>query len=91
MKNLSLKERYETLVDIYIDHFCKKHDCEFEWWVADRIGEIAYVNGYYIQFDDLRLDIDEKVEKTKIWQHLDYVSDATNTSVNFFNYLKLFP
>lgn len=91
MKNQSLKERYENIVETYVDHFSKKHDCEFEWWVADRVGEVANINGYYIQFDDLRLDIDEQVEKPKIWQYLDYTGDADNPSVNFYNYLKLFP
>jgi len=58
MTILKLKANYEVTVQAYIDYFCKKEDLEFDGWIGATIGELAYINDYLLDFNDIRLSVD---------------------------------
>ena len=87
MKNQSLKERYEKLVEIYIDQFCKKHEVELEFWIGDQVGETACIASYFLQFEDIRHDIDNGISKSKIWDWLGNAGESDEHRMNYRNYL----
>lgn len=58
------KKELDLVIEKYVKLFEKKHDVYFEFWVLDRTGTIAcFSNEYYIDFDDLRLDLEENISK----------------------------
>ena len=93
---MKLKNKYEKIVNEYLQIFVKKQDLDIEncYWVADKIGEILSVNEqYYFNFDDIRFDVDNNVKERLIfrWQDesLDNYFKKKKYKVNYENYLKL--
>lgn len=69
-KKTTLKEQHEQAVNRYIEKFVKKHGYEFTDWVADEVGGIAvFIEQYYLNFSDIKYDIDNKVKKGLIFRH----------------------
>jgi hypothetical protein len=83
-----LSQLYEKVCMEYIDRFCKKQELDFEWWIGDRVGEIAGCGDFYFNFSDIMLDIDTDQPKGDIitwyYESLDYPDDA----INYFSYTK---
>lgn len=65
-----LKKNYEIIVAEYLYYFCKKYKLTFEFWVADEIGTIANFDPYFINFEDIKYDIDN--EKKEYLKYYDY-------------------
>ncbi len=53
-----MKKAYNKAVTAYILAFVNKHELQFDAWVGEHIGEIAIISDMYINFDDIRHDID---------------------------------
>ena len=62
----TLKDRFEIVANDYIKEFTKKQETELEFWVSDQIGETAIFGDMSFNFDDIRYDIDNNIEKGKI-------------------------
>lgn len=71
-ENLDRKAQYEKLCMEYVLRFCEKHDLNFEGWVCDRVGETAEIGDMYLDFSDIRFDIDTEQEVGKIEKWWDY-------------------
>ena len=71
-KKSELKKLFGKLCKIYVDIFCKKHELQFSGWVANNPGTAATCSDYYINFDDIRYDIDNDIPEDKftIWYDL---------------------
>lgn len=67
-----MKKEYEKAVKSYINYFCLKHELEFEFWVGDEVGRICCMGDYYFDFDNIRYDIDNDIERDFIFQWYDY-------------------
>ncbi len=68
MKKLS--ERYEEVVNEYLDLFCKKHDVYHSGWIGTEVGGIIEISDCYFNFSDIKMDIDLDAKKDKnnsIW------------------------
>jgi hypothetical protein len=67
-----LKKQHENVCNDYIKAFCKKQDLEFQFWVADIVGEIAcFGDIYFFDFTDIVHDIKTEQPPQKIiqWVH----------------------
>jgi len=66
-----LKTDWENLTIEYVKIFCKKHEMYYEEdsWIGNKIGEIICIGDYYIDFSDIKYDIDNNVpeEKFDLW------------------------
>lgn len=92
-KPKELKERFNNIITEYVELFCIKHDIKFNYWIADRFGEVAEFNStYYINFREIKHDIDSNVEKDKFFEWYDFVLEnhyKDNPYMNYEVYLKL--
>ena len=83
----NLKNDYEKSVMNYLEFFCIKQQCEFDYWVADQIGTIAAFGDNFFSLDNIRFDIDNEIEKGVIyeWQ---YHCIEKEVNINYENYIK---
>jgi hypothetical protein len=87
MKLSRLKEKYEIIVNEYVQKFCNKQDLEFEFWVAGIIGDIAFFgDAYYFDFKDIVRDINTNQPKGLIIKWLQETIKDSETSVSYFYY-----
>ena len=90
----TLSIHYSKLVAKYIGHFCEKEDMEFNGWVGDLIGEVAYINDYHLDFNDIRKSVDFEMPKGMIieWhdQSVEYAleNDCSDFRINLTTYFK---
>lgn len=73
IKKSKLKEDFEGLCELYLRIFCNKQELEYEEnaWIG-RVGEVAMIGDYFINFHDLRYDIDNDVPKGVYFEWYDY-------------------
>jgi hypothetical protein len=93
-KEKSLRERFEVVCTEYLKEFCLKHNlsmcCD---WVGNEIGGVVTIGDYFINFDDIRLDIDKNAPEPCFfkwyYESLDYVCEKGTTEgcVNYKTYL----
>ena len=88
-----MKKEYEKIVSKYVEAFEKKHSMEFDFWVADLVGTVScFQNEYYISFEDIRLDLDNDINKDMFFEWYDLsleLAMANKPVINYYNYLKL--
>lgn len=88
MKTLS--ERYEEIVNEYLDLFCKKHEVYHSGWIGDQVGGLIEISDCYFRFEDIKLDIDLDALKDKnnsiwdwYWSNMD-----EEKQINYWSYVK---
>lgn len=83
-----LKEDYQKACEAYIEEFATKQDMEFEGWVANVVGDIAYFGDYFFNFRDIVWDINSNQPKGLIldWYNR-YLEDVGNC-VNYYSFTK---
>jgi len=85
----TLKERYDILIEEYIQAFVKKHEYEFDGWIAnDNTGIAIFIDQYFFNVGDIMYDINNKCKKNLIFEWQDYCMDETNENINFHSYCK---
>lgn len=75
MKELqSLQYDFRVAVSAYVNAFCKKHGWRYEadGWVSGDVGGVILIGDRYIDFDDIRTDIDNEFEKDAFVEWYDY-------------------
>lgn len=86
---MTLKEKYEELVNQYLKKFNEKQGYEFDDWVGNDIGGIAcFIEQYFFHFDDIRYDIDNNIESGIIFKWQDYCVEHGNPHMNYKTYSK---
>jgi hypothetical protein len=91
---MSLKTDYENICQCYVHAFTKKHDISFDYWIGDDIGGIAsFGECYTFSLTDIRIDIDNRVQKGKIFEWIDYevefnMNKEFTVWINYKNWLK---
>ena len=93
----NLGERFESVCDEYMEKFCLKHDLSMYYdWVGKNVGGVVTIGDYFINFDDIRLDIDKNAPEPCFFNWydvaLDYVTEhgTTEGCVNYKTYLSYF-
>lgn len=74
-ENQARQDRFRSVCMDYILRFCEKHDLNFEGWVGDRVGETAEIGDMFLDFSDIRYDIDTEQRVGKIERWWDYSYD----------------
>jgi hypothetical protein len=86
----TLKQQFENLVDQYLTLFCEKQGVhkDDDSWCAGGIGGVIEINDAYLNFDEIRLDIDTNQPKGEIfkwWWENEYLE---NKIINYYSYTK---
>jgi hypothetical protein len=92
-----LNERFESVCDEYLEAFCLKHDLYVDYdWVGKNVGGVVTIGDYFINFDDIRLDIDQNAPEPCFFKWydvaLDYVTEhgTTEGCANYKTFLSYF-
>lgn len=64
-----MKEKYIHVCNAYAKAFAKKHDYQFDSWVE--VGTVACFGDYFIDFKDIKFDIDNDIPKEKFLEYYD--------------------
>jgi len=69
-----IRQRYENAVHEYCIAFCTKQGYAYDpdEWVGEDIGGVVMIGDMYIDFSNIRYDIDHDVEPGKFVQWYDY-------------------
>lgn len=89
---------YNAIVGHYMAYFIQKQfdleenqDVDY-YWVADMIGTIVSVNDFFLNFDDIRYDIDSEQPKGLIFEWYDYMMEQhelnPTSNINYTTYSK---
>ena len=65
---MTRNQRYTNIVKSYIHAFEKKQNTNFEYWMCDIVGGHAIIGDVVLDFIDIVYDIDNKIEKGKIFE-----------------------
>jgi hypothetical protein len=93
---MSHKKKYlETIIRDYnevanelVNRFAKKQDLYFDYWVADRVGEIGcFSHTYFFTLSDIIHDLESNQPKGLIleWQDKTLENDRENR-INYYAY-----
>ena len=78
---------------MYVLLFEEKHDLYFEYWVADNDGTVGcFSNEYYIDFNDIRFDLDNEIPEGKFIKWYDESLDLAlkeKPIINYENWLRI--
>lgn len=66
-----IQKLYENACNNYARKFARKHELQFDFWVADTPGTIAMFGDYYVDFGIIKYDIDNQVEQNKFTEYYD--------------------
>ena len=72
---LELRQCYETACNDYAKLFCHKHEYDFDPtdWVGLDIGTVlCLAEYYYINFQDIKYDIDNEVDRSVFFEWYNY-------------------
>lgn len=60
-----LQFHFKNAVTEYVQEFCEKHGWRYDaiGWVAGDVGGLIEINDMFINFDDIRTDIDHEFDK----------------------------
>lgn len=93
MKREELKFAFADICLAYLKAFCDKHEYDIEWelkhggvWVCDEPGGVANIGDLWVNFDDIRYDVDNNIDVDMFekwyWESL----DRTELGVKYVNY-----
>ena len=90
--SISLYNTLEMSIKNYIELFEKKHELSFDFWVADLSGTIAcFSMDYYVNFEDIRLDLEKDVPNDLFFEWYDLAMDLgleDKPIINYYSFLK---
>lgn len=68
-----LEKRYVEAVNEYVQAFCDKHGYgKPEGWVANRVGETLIIGDMFVDFADIKIDINHNVPEEVFEQWYNY-------------------
>lgn len=86
----TLKQQFEEVANAYLLEFCNKHDFDYaeakRSWVANKPGGVVLCGDYYVDFDEIRTDIDRDAPEEEFWKYQDYLIDAHTFGFRCPNY-----
>ena len=91
MKQLPIKKlqaQYEDTCNEYVRRFCNKQEMDFEFWVADIVGEVAVVGDFCFTMSDILIDINTRQPKHFIIKWYDeYLEARPAERINYRTYI----
>ena len=91
---MKLKLRYEKVINEYLQLFCKKHELDFNDidWIRNEVGSIFSTGDYYLDFLDIKFDIDNDIDSSKFFAWYDIALDLgmkDKPIINYQNFLNI--
>ena len=84
-----LRRMYEDVCNKYVELFCKKQGIDFDYWIADEVGDISsFACQYFFSISDIIYDLNHKVKKGIILQWQEDSVENEGQSINFPSYAK---
>jgi hypothetical protein len=85
---LTLKNAYNKVCNAYCKAFELKHDVTFDYWVGGDVGEMCCFNEeYFVNFHELRYDIDNDVP-SELFMKYHYESiDNPEININYKSFV----
>jgi hypothetical protein len=84
----NLKKQYEFVCNEYVTKFCNKQKMDFEGWVGDTVGGIAYCSDFYFNFQDIVWDLNSKQTQGAIVDWYYSCLEEAEKSINYYSYTK---
>lgn len=81
-----LQENYKIICNTYAHKFAEKHEYSFDGWVADKVGEVAMMGDYYVDFRDIKYDIDNDIDADEYVKYYDYCLEVGMLNLTVPNY-----
>ena len=82
----TIKQNYEEAVNDYTALFMAKHDLRECDWIRDNVGTTCSIGDYFIDFNDIRFDIDNHCEKNLFFEWYDETLALAITGDSVINY-----
>lgn len=86
----TLLNRYNDVVNEYLKVFCQKQEMDYQdakkSWVADNVGGVCLVGDYYLDFSDIKCDVDKDAPKGEIFEWYEYDVLMRECGLNTINY-----
>lgn len=80
---------YEDACNNYIKAFCEKHEIDFDFWVSDIPGTVAFFGDYSFSFTDIVWDINSNQPKENIFEWFEFYLENVQGAINYYSYTKL--
>lgn len=81
-----LQEHYNEVCNKYALQFATKHDYPFDGWVADKVGEVATMGDYCVNFREIKYDIDNDIDADEYVKYYDYCLEVATLNLTVPNY-----
>ena len=85
-----LKSKLDLCIEQYVILFCKKQDLQYKtgMWVAGDVGYIVLISDMFINFSDIRLDLENNVTKGIFSEWYWTVTESNLPYINYSSWLK---
>jgi hypothetical protein len=85
-----LKKEFESIVEKYIDAFCKKQEIDKKglYWIGGEIGGVVEIFDCNFDFLDIKKDIDTNQPKGSIFDWHNENDYINNKIINYQSYIK---
>lgn len=81
-----LQEHYNEVCNKYALQFATKHEYSFDGWVADKVGEVATMGDYSVDFREIKYDIDNDIDADEYVKYYDYCLEVGMLNLTAPNY-----
>ena len=81
-----LQKSFNEVCNTYAQKFAIKHEYSFDGWVADNVGEVAMMGDYYVDFRDIKYDIDNDIDADEYVKYYDYCLEVGMLNLTVPNY-----
>ena len=65
-RTTKLRDDFRSVAVRYVERFERKYSLKLEFWVADDVGGVACFGDWFFSFDDIRYDIDHRLNENVI-------------------------
>lgn len=92
MNRKELRAQYKNIADTYVREFVAKHDYDMtdyeidRCWVADDAGTTACICDMFVDFNDIRYDIDNDVPESKFEKWYWTSLERAELGIKYMNY-----
>ena len=85
-----VKRKYEDACNDYLKLFCEKHGFDYDdavnSWVGGEAGGTCLLADLAVSFDEMKVDIDNDVNKEEFYSYYEYAIEAYGLGFNCPNY-----
>lgn len=84
----TLAEKYEKIVNKYVEKFRRKHGFDSGYWISNGVGEICEICeicDMFLDFRDIKYDIDTEQPEENVY-NWNWLRTSQNMDINYKSY-----